>query len=152
MAHYNSFTTVFSGCPYGPDDAWAIIWPNTPGGSISSQPCPGGVDAVGMLIRIPHVKLICRELCSAMKVEWLHSFGIINMYQGFFVACILNWYVCVSPHIDNVQELLLVCVMRMEYGENPMSSLANLSTYSVFHKRYAKKCMHQWYSFMNFLC
>ena len=42
--------TVFTGCPYGPDDVWGITWPNAPGGLISSQPCPGGVDAVGMLL------------------------------------------------------------------------------------------------------
>ena len=59
--------------------------------------------------------------------------------------------VCVCVHNDNVQELLLVCVMRMEYGENPMSSPANLLTYSGFHKRYVQKCMHQWYSFTTFL-
>ena len=42
-------TTVFVGCPYGVDDEWGITWPNTPGGDISTQPCPGGVDDVGML-------------------------------------------------------------------------------------------------------
>ena len=41
--------TVYTGCPYGPDDVWNIIWPNTPGGSISYQPCTaGGVDAIGL--------------------------------------------------------------------------------------------------------
>ena len=50
--------TVHTGCPYGPDDVWNIIWPNTPGGSISSQPCPGGVDAIGLLyITVIHFHL-----------------------------------------------------------------------------------------------
>ena len=44
-----STITVFVGCPYGVDDEWGITWPNTPGGDISTQPCPGGVDDVGML-------------------------------------------------------------------------------------------------------
>ena len=38
---------VFSGCPYGTDDVWDILWPNAPGGSINMQPCPGGVDTNG---------------------------------------------------------------------------------------------------------
>ena len=46
------YPTVSTGCPYGPDDVWNIVWPNTPGGSMSSQPCPGGVDAIGMLFTV----------------------------------------------------------------------------------------------------
>ena len=41
--------SVFVSCPHGDDDEWAITWPNTPGGSISTQPCPGGVDTNGEL-------------------------------------------------------------------------------------------------------
>ena len=40
--------TVFTGCPYGPDEVWGIIWPNTAGETTNTQPCPGGVDALGI--------------------------------------------------------------------------------------------------------
>ena len=49
---------MFSGCPYGDDDVWGITWPNTPGGTTNSQPCPGGVDSVGALY-ISSVLLPC---------------------------------------------------------------------------------------------
>ena len=39
----------FHGCQYGPDPVWHVIWPNTPSGTTSIQPCPGGVDSVGKL-------------------------------------------------------------------------------------------------------
>ena len=48
VALHFSILTEFTGCPYETDDVWGIIWPNTPGGTVNTQPCPGGVDAVGM--------------------------------------------------------------------------------------------------------
>ena len=67
---------MFSGCPYGPDDVWAIIWPNTPGGSISSQPCPGGVDAVGMLYITPHIYIYDTTTCGIMHVTTIFYYEI----------------------------------------------------------------------------
>ena len=40
-------SAVFSGCLYGSDPIWNVSWPNTPAGTTSTQPCPGGVDSVG---------------------------------------------------------------------------------------------------------
>ena len=41
--------SYFTGCPYGPDEIWGIIWPNTAVGIVNTQPCPGGVDTLGIL-------------------------------------------------------------------------------------------------------
>ncbi|CAI8057697.1 hypothetical protein GBAR_LOCUS31429 [Geodia barretti] len=40
---------IDTGCPYGPDEIWGIIWPNTAVGTVNAQPCPGGVDTLGIL-------------------------------------------------------------------------------------------------------
>ena len=55
MDHCSIFYETLSyygltGCPYGPDKVWGIVWPNIAGGRTNTQPCPGGVDALGMLL------------------------------------------------------------------------------------------------------
>ena len=38
------------GCPYGPDNVWGITWPNAYNGTTNTQPCPGGVDTIGIVL------------------------------------------------------------------------------------------------------
>ena len=40
-------SSVYDGCPYGPDSQWNIIWANTAKNTIDTQQCPGGVKTRG---------------------------------------------------------------------------------------------------------
>ena len=48
--HYDMIVSAFNGCPFEIDDVWDITWPNTERNNNSTQLCPGGHDATGMLI------------------------------------------------------------------------------------------------------
>lgn len=39
---------MFSGCSFGADDTWGILWANTPVGVTDRQPCPGQADTLGI--------------------------------------------------------------------------------------------------------
>lgn len=70
-----SLSSVFTGCPYGPDPVWNITWPNTLTGTTSIQPCPGGVDSVGQ--SLTNLRRAC-----CVSLQSVYSCIVYHLYTG----------------------------------------------------------------------
>ena len=99
------YPTVYTGCPYGPDDVWNIIWPNTPGGSISSQPCPGGVDAIG--------------LSSVIQTCYVAYQNAVYVHGTFMLSSSSPVHLVCDAWVEVLWLLCIVYVIRAQPAELP---------------------------------
>ena len=115
---WNTDTIEFDGCGYGPDPNWGIVWPNTPRSTTNSQRCPGGLESLGMMHLKDYCNFFTQSKCCVLLFSDSHTLSLDTKS-----SC--NRLPCMILTSCFFQGVLLVIVMRMEYGLHQISCFAN---------------------------